>query len=416
MHELTQRLAKNPIVYITRDIERALGFPLDTPGYFIISNATPFAKSVAAGLKNITLIEADRLLDTWELMEHADVRLQIANWRLQIVPNIVVFKNTPKIEDICKKNDWHLLNPSAALANKIEEKISQVEWLDDLAKFLPPHRIDLCKNISWDGAPFILQFNRAHTGTGTMLIQNEKELRDVQKKFPDRPARMTAYIDGPVFTNNNIVGTDTILIGNISYQITGMAPFTDNPFATIGNDWKLPHALLSSEQKKQYGSIARAVGEKLRADGWRGLFGIDVIVEAKTRKLHLLEINARQPASAAYESKLQSDRQTVRPSDRQTVTTFEAHLLALLGYDLSEYELIEIEDGAQIIQRVTKTIQQYDNTTIQQLEQHNFTVIPYPNTTDGSELLRIQSERGIMETHGELNEDGLLIAKKLENF
>ncbi|MEK7084093.1 MAG: hypothetical protein AAB932_02590, partial [Patescibacteria group bacterium] len=74
------------------------------------------------------------------------------------------------------------------------------------------------------------------------------------------------------------------------------------------------------------------------------------------------------------------------------------------------------EDGAQIIQRVTKTIQQYDNTTIQQLEQHNFTVIPYPNTTDGSELLRIQSERGIMETHGELNEDGLLIAKKLENF
>ena len=32
-----------------------------------------------------------------------------------------------------------------------------------------------------------------------------------------------------MFTNNNVVTRDTILVGNINYQITGLPPFTDQP-------------------------------------------------------------------------------------------------------------------------------------------------------------------------------------------
>ena len=47
------------VVYITRDIERALGLSLDTPGYTIISNATDFAKSVASTRNNVILIDSE---------------------------------------------------------------------------------------------------------------------------------------------------------------------------------------------------------------------------------------------------------------------------------------------------------------------------------------------------------------------
>ena len=80
MRELKKAL-KSPIIYVTRDIERALGLalsnveglPLDTPGYFIISNFTPFAKRVARGRKNVVLVKEEKMLDTYELLQWAAV-------------------------------------------------------------------------------------------------------------------------------------------------------------------------------------------------------------------------------------------------------------------------------------------------------------------------------------------------------
>ena len=121
---------KNTLVYITRDLERALG-PQTASSLFIIANSTPFAKQVAAGRSDIILIEAPDLLDTPELLNHPQTKEFIDQ---QTNPQLVVFKNLPIIEKICAANGWKLLNPAAALANRVEEKVSQVEWLDELTK------------------------------------------------------------------------------------------------------------------------------------------------------------------------------------------------------------------------------------------------------------------------------------------
>ena len=47
-----------------------------------------------------------------------------------------------------------------------------------------------------------------------------------------------------------------IAIGNPSYQITGMPPLTDSPFATVGNDWSLPHTLLNERHLAEFRDIA----------------------------------------------------------------------------------------------------------------------------------------------------------------
>lgn len=71
-------LSKNPIIYITRDIERALGLDLNTPSYHIISNYSDFAKGFSKH-KNILLIKEKTLLDTWELLKHPKVKKFINN-------------------------------------------------------------------------------------------------------------------------------------------------------------------------------------------------------------------------------------------------------------------------------------------------------------------------------------------------
>lgn len=245
--------------------------------------------------------------------------------------NVVVFKNNAAIERYCKENGIILLNPPAELSEKIENKITQVKWLGELSSLLPKHEITLVKNILWN-TPYILQWAHSHTGEGTLYVDDIKEIRE---KFPEREAKITQYIEGPVFTVNIVVG-DTIEVGNISYQITGLKPYTENRFASVGNDWSLAH---KTAPKEEIIAMAKKIGEKMKASGWKGLFGIDVV---QGDRVYLLEINARQPASATYESTLQ-----------KTNTIFENHIKALLGEPL--HTNTEITEGKQIIDRRTMT-------------------------------------------------------------
>lgn len=410
MSNTTNFLTQNPVFYITRDIERALALPLSIEGYFIISNSTPFSKQIAQGHENILLLDEGQLLDTHELLIHQKSSEFIE--KITKTPHILVFKNTALIEKICVEKKWQLLNPSAKLSQTIEEKITQVQWLDDLTKYLPPHKIQIAKEVGFDGTPFILQFNRAHTGLGTMYIDSTQKLDAIKEKFPDRPVRITKFIAGPMLTSNNIVCATQTLVGNISYQITGVSPFTSNPFTTIGNDWHLPHVLLNDKLKNEYHTMTKEIGEKLRQSGWKGLFGIDVVFDTAAQKLYLIEINARQPASTTYESILEQNyKQT------NELTVFEAHLAALLNISLQNKKLREIQDGAQIIQRVEKKLTQSQEYYINKLHDlnENLNVIPYTNTEIGSDCIRIQTKNCLFETESNFTPLGKNIQTIFEN-
>ncbi len=399
-HYNLRHMLETPTVYITRDIERATA-SLHQKNYYIITNSTPFAKSLSNLTPNIVLVSKSRPLDTHELLEQTKVK-KIINSLSN--PSLVVFKNTTLIEKICKDNKWRLLNPAACLAAIVEEKISQLEWLGDLQKYLPPHQVMLGKNLEWKNENFIAQFNRAHTGSGTMLIKLKSEVEEIRNKFPERPIRVTKFIEGPAFTSNNIVWGGKILPGPIMYQITGLSPFTRNQFATIGNDWELPNILLNNSQKESYQKTVEEVGIKLAKDGWKGLFGIDAMLDSKAGAIHLIEINARQPASTTYESQLQ-----------KVNTTFEAHLSALLDLPNTNFTLSPVTKGAQIIQRVPAGGALSDvKKKIKQLEKLGLNVILYTNKKPETDLLRIQSKKGIMLAHNQFNELGKKISEILK--
>ncbi|MBP6858762.1 MAG: ATP-grasp domain-containing protein [Candidatus Pacebacteria bacterium] len=398
-----------PLTYVTREIERALG--ADPVGdYYIVAGKTPYGEKVAAQFPgHVMLIDAPETLGTRELIEQAAAKRMMP-------PNTdtIVFKNTSRVEESATKAGIKLLNPKASLSETVENKMSQVEWLGDLGKkYLPPHAILPTKKLTWMGEPFVLQWAHGHTGGGTILVNSEEQLKDIQSKFPFRMARRSPYIKGSSYTVNAVVAADKILVGNISYQITGMEPFTDGMFTTVGNDWSISHDLLSETEIEYILTMVREIGTKLNVAGWRGLYGVDLIRDEERGTIHLIEINARQPASTTFESYLQKEN---RIAGVKGITTFEAHLKALRGEHIDE-ELIPVNDGAQIIQRVTKNVATISDGTIATLESAGYNVIPYPNSGPNEDLIRIQSALGIMERHGVFNERGkeivaLVAAKK----
>ncbi len=437
--EAAKQLGRQPVLYVTRDIERAMGFPFLPEGYYIVANVGAYAEKVAAKWPDQVMLigngagsgtgsgtggAATSLLDTVDLLQHPETEAffkKIAEVRGG-APAVLVFKNTLRIERFVQEKGWRLLNPSASLAERLENKLTQIEALGDAARFLVPGtRIALCSDLRWEGKTFVLQFAHAHSGEGTVLVDSAEALSAVQKRFPQREARVSPFIQGPVYTNNNCVVRMTdgghTLVGNISYQITGLAPFTDLPFATVGNDWTQA-SQLSEKVRAQYEEMARAAGARLLSLGWKGLFGIDAILDEASGQFHLLEINARQPASTTFESELQNfarNEQAGGPAN--TFTVFEAHLLALFDHHFDQHvdpnnpypELQKITDGGQIVQRLTKTFARdlsssalAGTSTIsaraETLRSEGYTVIEYQNTAPNSDQLRIQSKKGIIDS------------------
>lgn len=397
-----------PIIYVTRDIERALGMP-PSSGYLVVSSRTPYGEEIKKSYpESVILVDSpdQEPLGTGALLEQPAVQSLISSSG----GSVLVFKNTARIEPLIRGHGWQLLNPPAALSEQIENKMSQVSWLGELGrKYLPNHIIRVCKNLHWEGRPAVIQWAHGHTGDGTLLVRSEKELKTVQEKFPERMARVSDYIVGPSFTVNIVVGRNKILIGNISYQITGLKPFTENEFSTIGNDWSATASILTEQQMEEIENMARDIGTKLNISGWRGLCGLDVIHDIEQNRMNLIEINARQPASATFESILQTEN---RRQGLAGLTVFEAHLQALRGEDVNE-ALIQLNDGAQIVQRITTGIRSVSADAPGSLELQGYTLIPYANTELNADLLRIQSAMGIMESHNKLNKRGKEIQEAL---
>ncbi len=406
-------MQKETIVYITREIERALGMK-PNEHFRIISNRTEYGEKIRKEFPRfVTLIKEDGKdsSGTGDLMKHPDTRRTIDEITAEknSKPYVMVFKNTIRIEPIAKEFGWTLINPLAEASEKVENKISQIRWLGELEHYLPSHRIEYMKNVKFADKPFIIQWAHGHTGGGTILIDNENALNDLKVRFPERRARVTQYIDGPSFTVNVIVTPDRIIQSNPSYQITGMKPFTDSVFSTIGNDWGFAHKTLSQQDIIWLNDIITALGKKMQKEFWKGLFGIDVIKDMSTGKLYLIEVNARQPASTTYESNMQ---EALRASGNTGITTMEAHTDALLGKPVTG-ELIRINDGSQIIQRVTKDKSAVDKSVISSLSQIGLNVINYENKDFNSDLLRIQSKTSIIEEHNKLNDLGQKISNIL---
>ena len=90
------------------------------------------------------------------------------------------------------------------------------------------------------------------------------------------------------------------------------------------------------------------------------------------------------------------------------ITIFEAYKMALLG-DKIDAPIIHINDGAQIIKRVTKDglpTASVSKDVINSLEQAGYKIIQYANFEYNLDQLRIQSKKGIMSAHAKFNPRG----------
>jgi len=350
-----------PIFYACNNAERALGLEDLIENYHIInidcnqaisyirnSGINIFCLEESLNQKNPIKRNSNKLINHQNTLDYI-------NQNRNEDAYLMVFKIAPNIEKTAEKLNLKLLNTTSSLNRKFELKISQFNELSKVGINFPKTEINNLKNFSWEeiekiyGSKIIIQFDRGHTGSGTLIIQSKTELEELKNKYPERTVRLAKYIEGKAYTLNACITKKGIFMGGLNYQLTGLPEATSNPNATVGNDWYYPR-LLNKEIINKIKNNTMIIGETMRTNGFLGMFGIDLIV--KDNEVYIIEVNARQPASIPMYTYLQIER--------GQIPLKLIHIAEFMGVDyeidIEEYNKINLEpiEASQIFIRSIK--------------------------------------------------------------
>lgn len=314
---LNREFDGKPLFYVTSDPERALGLESVINNYHIVcidhtdivdylekSGVKVFCLEKELGKKNTIFRNSAKLLDHELTKKYIESNSSGSGY-------FITFKVSKRFEQIARNYNFKILNTSPELNKSFEEKLSQYELLSKNTINFPKTKIIKLKDSDFDnlnielGKGFVLQFNKGHTGSGTVFIDENEELETLKDKFPDRLARFSKKINGEAYTLNAVVAKKEVLTAGLSYQITGVEELTKKEGGTVGNDFSFIENL-SLGVRKAILIETKKIGNKMRESGYLGLFGVDFVV--RNKEVFVIEINARQPASVSFFNQIQLEK------------------------------------------------------------------------------------------------------------
>lgn len=217
--------------------------------------------------------------------------------------SVLLTKNSKNIEkEINKINTKWLVLPhkwAAELENKylfrkISEGISGIQFADYVIK----RPIDLdYKQLYEQFDSFVLQEDVSTSGKGTYFVKNLSDFDLAVEKISSHNVNkvvVSRFIDGKEVSVQVCVGKDKVFCSPIQNLIVNNADLCASEVhgspKFCGGEWG--YLELPESSQNQIYVMADIIGENLRTRGYRGMFGLDFIID-KNSNIFLMELNAR---------------------------------------------------------------------------------------------------------------------------
>jgi len=242
-----------------------------------------------------------------QLLSHPLVKKYIQDTSQNKSVVIIPFKPSAKIDLICHQNNWLSASNPASLNRYLEDKI----------KFY-----QLCQKFSLPTIPAVIdQFNQAnflkyqkkynnnlviqtHFGWAGKSTYNFSSWSQASKIIPQGTiVKYSPLLDGYTLLNNCCLTRKGLIQSPPALQYTGLKPFTNNPFTTVGRQWP---SFAPSNIIDDIKAITQKFGSIISDLKYRGYFGLDFFVT--NNQVYLLECNPRLTASFAFYTDLESSQ------------------------------------------------------------------------------------------------------------
>jgi hypothetical protein len=188
------------------------------------------------------------------------------------------------------------------------------DWLNDKRNFfggletlgLPrlPGRWMSLSDLRYDdlrrsiGAPLVAQTVTGSSGSGTAFLRSEQDLVEAGRVVGDGPVWVAPEVQGPSINLNAIVLDRDVVVGCPNIQLVGLEMLGSKPGMYCGNDFTAA-AGLDSSILAEVGEQTRRIGRWLSTVGYRGLFGLDFVVDPASARPYAVDLNPRWQGSTA---------------------------------------------------------------------------------------------------------------------
>lgn len=286
--------------------------------------------------------ESGEEINNWLLGNH-EVRRHIAKLTPPGArPRIVMVFFDETTERICEELDYELILPSHELRERLDSKIVTTQIANSVGVPSVPNILtqvngwgDLVKQVKKAGLgqDLVIQTPYGDSGKTTYFVTNEKEFTALGDEVLDVPIKVMKRINNRPIAIEAVLTRHGTVVGPCMTEITGHSELTPYRGGWAGNE--MFPTVLDDASRHEAVQLVRKLGDRLGAEGYRGFFEIDVLLDTDTGAVYLGELNPRVSGASAITN--------VTAGAYADVPLFAFHLLEYSGMDF-DLDIDEINE------------------------------------------------------------------------
>jgi predicted ATP-grasp superfamily ATP-dependent carboligase len=223
-------------------------------------------------------------------------------------PVLILYKSSQEIERLAKKFNWILAANSQKLYKKLENKLFFKKLIKKLningipGEIKPLGKLIFRQLISRYPGGFVIQNPSSGGGKGTFFITNEKGFENCVSLLKKEPSLnpnskiiITKFIKGYSPSVTGCVIRNGILQLPPQIQLIDIKELClnkKNSGTFCGHDWSVAKKI-DKQASREMKMVTEKIGTFLKQKGFKGIFGIDFLVDQKDNSVFPVELNPR---------------------------------------------------------------------------------------------------------------------------
>ena len=231
------------------------------------------------------------------LVDHPEFRERVKGRE----PGLALFVQfDEKTEELCKEIGLEIALPSNALRNRLDSKIETTRLGNEAGVASAPNIMgeantfgDLTRlaERAGLGTDLVVQTPYGDSGRTTFFIKSQDDWDKFASKVVGQQLKIMKRINHLPGTIEGCATRHGTLVGPVMTDITGFEEITPYKGGWCGND--ISPSILPDGVPEKVRDMARKFGDRLYAEGYKGVFCIDFLLDTDTNEVYLGELNPR---------------------------------------------------------------------------------------------------------------------------
>jgi hypothetical protein len=281
-------------------------------------------------------------INNW-LLENAEVRAFIDRRRTGgPAPKIAMVFFDEETERICAELGYDLILPSAQLRNHLDSKLVTTKLGNEVGVASVPNVLTSVSD--WPelaeaadraglGSDLVVQTPYGDSGKTTFFISSEADWRRHRQDITGQAVKVMKRINNRPVAVEAVLTRHGTVVGPFMTELTGHPRLTPYRGGWCGNEM-YPEVITGTLRAKAAAMIRR-LGDRLGAEGYRGFFEVDVLVDTDADEVYLGELNPRISGASAITN--------VTAGAYADMPLFAFHLLEFMDVDF-DFDIDEINE------------------------------------------------------------------------